>query len=88
MNLYQGCLHGCIYCDSRSTCYQIQHDFEDIEIKQDCLVLLKKELKSRRKKGMISTGAMTDPYLALDANCSTCVEVRSLSENMASEAAF
>lgn len=66
MNLYRGCLHGCIYCDSRSTCYQMRHDFEDIEVKRNSLTLLEKELKARRRKCMISTGAMTDPYLPLE----------------------
>lgn len=66
MNLYRGCLHGCIYCDSRSTCYQMLHDFEDIEIKRNSLELLERELSARRKKCMISTGAMTDPYLPLE----------------------
>ncbi len=66
MNLYRGCLHGCIYCDSRSLCYQINHPFEDIEIKENALELLEKALKSKRKRCMIGTGAMTDPYLPLE----------------------
>lgn len=63
MNLYRGCTHGCIYCDSRSTCYQMQHDFEDIEVKQNAPELLEKALRSKRNKCMIGTGAMCDPYL-------------------------
>ena len=63
MNLYRGCTHGCIYCDSRSTCYQILHDFEDIEVKVNATELLEKALKSKRKKCMIGTGSMCDPYL-------------------------
>lgn len=63
MNLYRGCTHGCIYCDSRSRCYQINHIFEDIEVKENALVLLEKALKSKRRRCMIGTGAMTDPYM-------------------------
>lgn len=66
MNLYRGCTHGCIYCDARSTCYQIQHDFEDIEIKSNAVELLEKALRSKRKKCVIGTGAMSDPYLPLE----------------------
>ena len=63
MNLYRGCSHGCIYCDSRSRCYQFTHPFEDIEVKQNAPELLEKTLKSKRKKCMIGTGAMSDPYM-------------------------
>ena len=63
MNLYRGCTHGCIYCDSRSKCYQMNHDFEDIEVKENALELLEHTLKQKRKKCMIGTGAMTDPYI-------------------------
>ena len=63
MNLYRGCTHGCIYCDSRSKCYGFTHDFEDIEVKANAPQLLEKALKSKRKKCMIGTGAMCDPYL-------------------------
>lgn len=63
MNLYRGCTHGCIYCDSRSACYQFTHDFEDIEVKQNAPQLLEKALRSKRKKCMIGTGAMCDPYM-------------------------
>lgn len=63
MNLCRGCLHGCIYCDSRSTCYQIDHDFEDIAIKANAPELLEKALRSKRRKCMIGTGSMSDPYL-------------------------
>lgn len=66
MNLYRGCSHGCIYCDSRSTCYQMEHDFEDIEVKSNALALLESTLKHKRKKGMVGTGAMTDPYIPLE----------------------
>lgn len=63
MNIYRGCTHGCIYCDSRSKCYNFTHDFEDIEVKQNAPELLESRLHSKRKKCMISTGAMCDPYM-------------------------
>lgn len=63
MNLYRGCTHGCIYCDSRSKCYGFTHDFEDIEVKQNAPELLEKALRSKKKKCMIGTGAMCDPYM-------------------------
>lgn len=66
MNLYRGCSHGCIYCDSRSKCYHMKHAFEDIEVKENAIVLLEKALKHKRKKCMIGTGAMTDPYIPLE----------------------
>ena len=65
MNLYRGCTHGCIYCDSRSDVYGMNHAFEDIEVKQNSLELLKRELV-KRKPAMIGTGAMTDPYIPLE----------------------
>jgi len=66
MNLYRGCSHGCIYCDSRSHCYQMHHDFEDIEIKENAPELLEAALRSKRKKCMIGTGSMTDSYLHIE----------------------
>lgn len=66
MNIYRGCSHGCIYCDSRSRCYRFRHPFEDIEVKQNAPEVLEKELKSKRKKCMIGTGAMSDPYMHLE----------------------
>lgn len=66
MNLYRGCLHGCIYCDSRSKCYHMESCFEDIEIKADAIELLENTLKRKRRKCMLSTGAMTDPYIPLE----------------------
>lgn len=66
MNLYRGCSHGCIYCDARSTCYNMQHDFEDIEVKANAVELLEKTLANKRIKGMIGTGAMSDPYLHIE----------------------
>lgn len=66
MNLYRGCTHGCIYCDSRSKCYRMDHDFEDIEVKARADQLLEYTLKRKRNKSMISTGAMTDPYVPIE----------------------
>lgn len=66
MDLYRGCSHGCIYCDSRSRCYHIDHDFEDIEVKSNALALLEKALRSKRSPCMIGTGSMTDPYIPLE----------------------
>ncbi len=63
INIYRGCTHGCIYCDSRSDCYQMKHAFEDIEVKQNCVSLLEEALQSKRKKCMIGTGSMSDPYM-------------------------
>ena len=63
MNIYRGCTHGCIYCDSRSLCYQFKHQFEDIEVKQNAPELLERALKSKRSKCMIGTGSMSDPYM-------------------------
>ena len=65
MNLYRGCSHGCIYCDSRSEIYGMDHKFEDIAVKENSLELLKKEL-IKRQPAMIGTGAMTDPYIPLE----------------------
>ena len=63
MNIYRGCTHGCIYCDSRSRCYQFSHPFEDVEVKINAPELLEKALRSKRRKCMIGTGAMSDPYM-------------------------
>ena len=66
MNLYRGCQHGCIYCDSRSQCYGMDHPFEDIAVKENALELLEAALRSRRKHCMIGTGSMSDPYIPLE----------------------
>ena len=66
MNIYRGCTHGCIYCDSRSKCYQMKHDFEDIEIKRNAPQILEEQLKRKRKPIMIGTGSMCDPYIHLE----------------------
>lgn len=67
MNLYRGCTHGCIYCDSRSKCYHMEHDFEDIEVKANAIDLLENVLKRKRAKCMLGTGSMTDPYIPLES---------------------
>ena len=66
MNLYRGCCHGCIYCDSRSACYHMEHDFEDVEVKENAIPLLEDALRRKRKPCMIGMGAMTDPYIPLE----------------------
>ena len=66
MNLYRGCQHGCIYCDARSQCYQMNHVFEDIEVKINAPELLEAALKAKRRPCMIGTGAMSDPYIPLE----------------------
>ena len=63
MNLYRGCTHGCIYCDSRSRCYQFTHPFEDVEVKRNAPALLESALRAKRKRCMILTGSMSDPYM-------------------------
>ena len=68
MNIYRGCTHGCIYCDSRSKCYHFTHPFEDIEVKQNAPDLLERALKSKRHKCMIGTGSMSDPYMHCEEN--------------------
>lgn len=61
MNIYKGCSHGCIYCDSRSECYQVEN-FDEVRAKENALAVIERELKSKRKTGVIGTGAMSDPY--------------------------
>ena len=78
MNIYRGCSHGCIYCDSRSKCYGFTHAFEDIEVKENAPELLEKALRSKRQKCMIGTGAMSDPYMPIEeklGNMRKCLEV-------------
>jgi DNA repair photolyase len=78
MNISRGCIHGCIYCDARSKCYQMEHEFEDVEIKINAPELLEQKLKAKRKKCMIGTGAMSDPYIPLPENLQnirTCLEI-------------
>lgn len=78
MNIYRGCLHGCIYCDSRSLCYQMKHKFEDVEVKANAVGLLENTLRRKRNKCMIGTGAMSDPYMPIEeklGNMRKCLEV-------------
>ena len=78
INIYRGCSHGCIYCDSRSLCYNMTHEFEDIEVKQNAPQLLEKALKSKRRKCMIGTGSMSDPYMHIEESLQLtkqCLEV-------------
>jgi len=78
MNIYRGCTHGCIYCDSRSKCYNMQHGFEDIEVKINAPELLEKAIKSKRKPCMIGTGSMSDPYMHIEEklqNTRKCLEI-------------
>lgn len=78
MNVYRGCTHGCIYCDSRSACYHPPMPFEDIEVKQNAVALLEKALAGKRKKIMIGTGSMCDPYMPIESELQItrkCLEV-------------
>lgn len=78
MNIYRGCTHGCIYCDSRSRCYQMDFPFEDVEVKVNAVELLEKALRSKRKRCMIGTGSMSDPYMHCEEklqNMRKCLEL-------------
>lgn len=78
MNIYRGCTHGCIYCDSRSVCYNMEHQFEDVEVKANAPELLEKALRGKRSKCMIGTGAMSDPYMHAEekfGNMRKCLEI-------------
>lgn len=66
MNLYRGCTHGCAYCDSRSTCYHMDHAFDDVAVKANAPELLERILRRRRKPCMIGTGSMSDPYQPIE----------------------
>ena len=67
MNLYRGCQHQCIYCDSRSDCYQIEN-FSDVLVKVNAVELLRNELSRKRVKGTIGTDSMNDPYMPLESH--------------------
>lgn len=78
MNIYRGCTHGCIYCDSRSKCYGMDHDFEDIEVKCNAPKLLEAALRKKRKKCMIGTGSICDPYMHIESELNytrRCIEI-------------
>ena len=66
INIYRGCTHGCIYCDSRSACYQMGHAFEDVAVKANAPELLEDALRRKRRRCMVGTGSMCDPYLPLE----------------------
>jgi DNA repair photolyase len=66
MNIYRGCCHGCIYCDSRSDCYRIE-DFDTVKAKEDALRIIRDDLRRKVKKGVVMTGAMSDPYNPFEA---------------------
>ena len=66
LNLYRGCQHGCIYCDARSQCYQMEHAFEDIAVKENGVALQDAALRAKRRPCMIGTGSMSDPYMPLE----------------------
>jgi len=67
MNLYRGCMHRCIYCDSRSECYQIEDFDGEVLVKANALELLREELSRKRVKGTIGLGSMNDPFMPLEA---------------------
>ena len=78
INIYRGCSHGCIYCDSRSICYNMSHSFEDIEVKENAPELLRNALIKKRQKCMIGTGSMTDPYIPIEKELRytrKCIEI-------------
>jgi DNA repair photolyase len=78
MNISRGCIHGCIYCDARSTCYSMDHEFEDVEIKINAPELLERALRKKRNKCVITTGAMSDPYIPIPENLDilrACLEI-------------
>ena len=80
MNLYRGCSHGCIYCDSRSKCYHMDHAFEDIEVKENAIELLEDALRRKRSKCMLGTGSMTDPYIPLEKEIGNVRKALSLAD--------
>lgn len=61
MNIYRGCCHGCIYCDSRSDCYQVK-DFDQVKAKKDALLIIRNDLHRKVRTGVVGTGSMSDPY--------------------------
>jgi len=68
MNIYKGCCHGCIYCDSRSECYGVEN-FDEVRAKENALVIIERELRSKRRTGVVGTGAMSDPYNPFEKEC-------------------
>ena len=68
MNIFRGCTHGCIYCDSRSLCYQMPHEFSDVAVKENAPALLDAALSRKRRKCMIGFGSMSDPYIPAESS--------------------
>ena len=68
LDLYKGCDLGCIYCDGRSSCYK-NREFDEVKIKKDCISILNKELRNKKKKGIISMGILSDPYNSIEKDC-------------------
>ncbi len=66
MNIYRGCCHGCIYCDSRSDCYRID-DFDTVRAKENALAVIRDDLRRKVRTGVVGTGAMSDPYNPFEA---------------------
>lgn len=66
MNIYRGCCHGCIYCDSRSECYR-NDDFDTVRAKENALQIIRDDLQRKIKPGVVGTGAMSDPYNPFEA---------------------
>jgi len=65
MNIYRGCSHGCIYCDSRSDCYK-NADFDTVKVKENALHIIRDDLRRKVKTGVVASGAMSDPYNPLE----------------------
>lgn len=61
MNIYKGCCHGCIYCDSRSDCYGVEN-FDQVRAKEKALEIIRDDLRRKTRSGVVGTGAMSDPY--------------------------
>lgn len=81
MNIYKGCCHGCIYCDSRSECYGVV-DFDKVRAKKDSTLIIRRDLKMKKKKGVIGTGAMSDPYNPFEKQlCLTREALKQINEN-------
>lgn len=61
MNIYKGCCHGCIYCDSRSDCYRVEN-FDTVRAKKNALAIIRDDLQRKIRSGVVATGSMSDPY--------------------------
>lgn len=68
MNIYRGCCHGCIYCDSRSECYH-NDDFDTVKAKENALQIIRDDLRRKVKTGVVGTGSMSDPYNPFEREC-------------------